>query len=393
MGVWDFLKQNRPLFGRNHSALAGLKPCLDKQALRKVKQKLNLGEVSFIQASLGITKRIAADSHFSILSPKTPGKEIRRFVEEINERIEASVLQKHYKAFSGRAFSAISGYVAHKLHGMKTIREAITLQMFSKENVHVLLLGDPGTGKTVFLQSVEKLHPVTAFGLGSGTSSVGLGMTIKGKTVKPGLLPQANGGICLIDELNLMKKEDYASLYSAMEKGFITYDKGGTHQKFEANVRLLATANPIGDKFRGTTRDAIIRQLPFEPALLSRFTLVFLLRKPDLKTFMSIAGDIVDKAKTQIAQGDVDFIRKYIEFALKIEVDFPKRFKELVVEFSKQIMQAEDRLFFEVSPRLIHGLINLSKAYARMRLANQVTEEDVMRAKTLVWGSLENKVG
>jgi len=177
-----------------------------------------------------------------------------------------------------------------------------------------------------------------------------------------------------------------------MEKGFISYDKGGVHKKFDANVRLLASANPIGDKFRGTTRDAIVRQLPFEPALLSRFTLVFLLRKPDLKTFMNIAGDIVDKNKKQIAPADADFISKYVEYALSLDVDFPKKFKPSVVEFSRQIKQAEERLFFEVSPRLIHGLINLSKAYARMRLANKVTELDVKRAKQLMWDSLENKV-
>ena len=45
-----------------------------------------------------------------------------------------------------------------------------------------------------------------------------------------------------------MKEENRAGLYNAMEKGFVTYDKGGNHYKFDAKVRILATANPKGDR-------------------------------------------------------------------------------------------------------------------------------------------------
>jgi len=223
-------------------------------------------------------------------------------------------------------------------------------------------------------------------------SGVGLSVTVSGKEVRPGLLPKADRGICCIDELNLMKKEDYGALYSAMEKGFITYDKGGAHLQFDANVRILATANPIGEKFRGMTRDAVVRQLPFEPALLSRFTLVFLLRRPDLGAFVKIAKSIVEKDKAALTDGDITFLQRYITHAESLEVQFPPELKDSVVKFSADVKNAEPQLFFEVSPRLVHAVVNLSKAYARMRISTVVSRDDFRKAGVLIRAALENRL-
>jgi replicative DNA helicase Mcm len=392
MGVWDFFKANRPVFGAGHASLLRLKKFLSSRDITRIKHSYNLGRVSFSSSSLGVSAHIGNDCSFPSLSPKTTDEKTRLFAEEMNLKIETAVKEAMFQDFAKKAEEIIPKYLAFKLHGLGNVKNAITLQMFANERIHVLLLGDPGTGKTEFLQSVEMLHPRTTFGLGSGTSGVGLAVTVKGKEIKPGLLPNANKGICCIDELNLMKREDYASLYSAMEKGFITYDKGGSHNRFDADVRILATANPIGDKFRGGTKDAIVRQLPFEPALLSRFTLIFLIRRPDLRTFTKIAEDIVDKRHMRLNPADVEFIREYILFAEKIEVEFPRAFKNLVVDFSSSVKEREDSLFFEVSPRLIHGLINLSKASARLNLRKVVEPRDIQKARELLVGSLENKI-
>ncbi len=392
MSVLEFFKANRPVVGANRESVNKLRQFLSEKDIKVLKRAVNLGHVSFTSSTLGISKHIGKDSYFPTLAPRIPNKEVKELVEKFNDKIEQAVTVAKFGEFSVKAAEIIPNYLAYKLHGLNNVKNAITLQMFAKERVHVLLLGDPGTGKTEFLQSVEKIYPITSFGLGSGTSGAGLAVTIKGKTVKPGLLPAANKGICCIDELNLMKKDDYASLYSAMEKGFITYDKGGSHNKFDADVRLLATANPIGDKFRGNTRDAVIRQLPFETALLSRFSLIFLIRKPDLKTFMNIAKEIVEKKQLKLNPADIEFIQKYIKHAEQLEVEFPKEFKEHVVEFSRQVKQKEDKLFFEVSPRLIHSLINLAKANARLNLRKRVEQQDLFRARALLIGSLENKI-
>ena len=78
---------------------------------------------------------------------------------------------------------------------------------------------------------------------------------VKGKEVTKGLLPQADQGIAAIDELNLLKSADMGNLYNSMEKGFVRYDKGSNHIQLESRVRVLATANPKGDKFTGCVEE------------------------------------------------------------------------------------------------------------------------------------------
>ena len=179
-----------------------------------------------------------------------------------------------FNRFSGKAFETLSKCVASNILGLDEVKKAVVLQLFAKDNLHVLLLGNPGVGKTEIVRSVSEFAPVSSFGLGSGTSGAGLGVAMRGKEILKGLLPMANGGLAAIDELNLMKKMDRANLYSAMDKGFVGYDKINGHLKVDAKVSVLASANPVGDKFNRTI-EKIRRQLPFDPALLQRFHLLF----------------------------------------------------------------------------------------------------------------------
>jgi DNA replicative helicase MCM subunit Mcm2 (Cdc46/Mcm family) len=387
--LWDL----RPLYGKNKLHLKFLKDYLEPIHIKDIKIAINTKRVSFSYSRLGISKRIGEDSGFPTLNIKKPEERVELFVEESNKVIEEKILESKFKKFSKIAQTIIPKYIAPKIYGLDKVKEAISIVLFAKlQPFHILLLGDPGTGKTGFLQSADKIYPKSSFGLGSGTSGAGLSVTMSGKKVEKGLLPLADEGICCIDELNLMKKEDYASLYSAMEKGFVSYDKGGKHEKFDARVRLLATANPDGGKFRGDNLNSIKRQLPFEPALLSRFTLTFLVRKPSKDEFVKIAADIVKKDKSKDQESDLNFIKEYIRFTENIIVTFPKSFQKIVSDFAAKLKDNEDKLFFDISPRIIHGLMNLSKAFARMNLRDTVIEKDIQKAKEIILNSLKNQL-
>jgi len=205
----------------------------------------------------------------------------------------------------------------------------------------------------------------------------------------PGLLALANTGICVIDELNLMKKEDRSSLYNAMENGFITYDKGGHHYRFEANTRIIAAANPIMDKFRGGLA-GIRRQIPFDLALISRFHLIFIIRKPDTEKFLKIARNILRENKEIINENDIEFVKGYVEYALKIEnVNIPKEFEDEIINFIEKIKKNEKEYIFELNPRIVVGLTKIAKARARMELRDTVNSEDIQIAKDLLLESLK----
>ncbi len=378
-------KQLLPLLGTKRANFKIIKEILDKEDAKKVKKLLKEGSISFSQSRLGTT--LVYDEIFPILELSVMDKRVADFVDLMNKTIDYHYKRKAFEDFSKKARSTILNLIAPNITGLDTVKEAVLLQLFA-EQLHILLLGDPGIGKSDIIKSVTDLAPISSFGLGSGTSSAGLAVTVKGNDVIPGLLPMANNGIAVIDELNLMKQEDRASLYNAMEKGFISYNKGGKHYTFEAKVNVLASANPKKDKFIGVRIEDLKKQIPFDPALLTRFHLVFLIKTPGVTQFSEIAKKIVEQDRKKVNKMDLNFIKEYIDHAQQIKVEFPRDFQKDVVEFSKELKEKENNFLVEVSPRMIIGLIRLAKAAARLELRNKVEKKDLEKAKEIIKTSL-----
>ncbi len=363
----------RPLSKREEFQLSKVNPYLSPKELKLlvsfIKQKkasINLNRLgwSFLISGKDLLPELISDA-----------KEI----QELNEKIQKIFYKERFEEFSERAFGILPQLIAPNLVGLLHAKQAAALQLFSTEPIHILLLGDPGTGKTEIIRSAAELAPISSFGLGSGTSGAGLSATVEGKKILPGLLPMAHNGICCIDELNLMKKEDRASLYNAMEKGFVSYDKGGKHYKFDAKIKLLSTANPEGDKFKSYKLEAIKEQLPFDSALLSRFHLILFIKKVSLEKFADIAEKLILNDKSLINKADISFIKKYIAYASNLDAKLPHHLSSKVKEFVMELKKNEDNLPFEITPRTIHGVLRLAKASALMELREEIEPKDLDR--------------
>ena len=386
MGIKDTLLKVRPLKAKEKELLEKVRKLLGsdgKRVTALVKQyKAELTEADADMTLLDTGK---------VVQLKTKTLDAKNEVDELNKKMRRKVELRLFKIFAPEAYEKIAALIAPNIIGFDTVKEGVMLQLFSADAIHLLLLGDPGTGKTDIIRSAANFAPVSSFGLGSGTSGAGLVVTVKGGEVIEGLLPKANGGICAIDELNLMKEESRAGLYNAMEKGFVTYDKGGHHYQFPARICVLATANPKGDKFVGHSVYELRKQLPFDSALLTRFHLVFLVRKPDLKKFLDITRKIVRQEKRRVTEQDEKFVQDYIAFAKDMKVNLPKAFEEDIVQFAQELKADEPRYLVEISPRLIVGITRLVRAAARVSLRDTATKEDLELVKTIVKKSLEIK--
>ncbi len=374
-----------PLVGEKRANFNVIKEILDKQDLKKIKNLLKDKSISFAQTQIGTS--YVADAPFPTIDPSVADKQVTDFTELMNKTISSYFKIRAFHEFAPNAREVILKKIANNITGLDKVKEAALLQLFS-EQLHILLLGDPGVGKSDIIRAVQDVAPISSFGLGSGTSSAGLAVTKKGNEMLPGLLPLAHEGIAIIDELNLMKSEDRASLYNAMEKGFVTYDKAGQHRTFDAKVNVLASANPKKDKFIGVRVEDLKNQVPFDSALVTRFHLVFLIKRPGVVQFSEIAKKIAEQSKNKTNPRNLQFIKDYVDYAKTIDVEFPKNFQKEVVEFSKELKQNENNYLVEISPRMIIGLIRLAKASARVDLRNKVEKHDLEKAKDIIKTSL-----
>ncbi|MFO8016736.1 MAG: ATP-binding protein [Candidatus Woesearchaeota archaeon] len=380
----DVLRLFRSLNQEEKDSIGSMEKHLDSDEVKSIARLLKQKKISLKPRTVGI----AGKSHI-LLSAVRKDKETKDFVEAINRKLMESAEKSFFREFSSGAIEKIKDRIAQGIVGLDAAKKAAVLQMFALDRIHLLLLGDPGTGKTEILRSAAELYPISSFGLGSGTSSTGLAVSVKGDEVVKGLLPMADKGLCCIDELNLMKKEDMASLYNAMEKGFVTYDKGGHHYKFDARVSVLATANPKGDSFRGSQVDELKKQLPFDRALLTRFHLVFLVRRPDEKRFREISRSIIKGGKNDDLPGeDLDFIKSYIREAEKLDITIPSKLEKEMEDFASSLKRSEDSYLIEISPRIVIGFVRMAKAAARAELRDKVEEKDIKLVKDIVTESL-----
>ncbi|PIN68803.1 hypothetical protein COV93_08005 [Candidatus Woesearchaeota archaeon CG11_big_fil_rev_8_21_14_0_20_43_8] len=382
--IREFIRVFRSLTEEEKRRLACVEERLDKSENAYLKKLLKLKRVKLIEKTINLLYKKILYIHLDIISEAH-----KEQIDKLNKKIWDKEKQMILDDLKKNAYDLLPSYIAPNIVGLDPVKQAAVLQLFSKEGLHILLLGDPGTGKTDILRSLNDLSPIATMGLGSGTSGAGLAVTTQGNTIMKGLLPLADQGIACIDELNLMEKKDAASLYNAMEKSFVSYDKGGKHFKFDARVRVIATANPKGDSFKGDKFDQLKSQMPFDSALMSRFHLVFIIRRPDEKKLRLISERILKGVKTKLNEEIISLVKEYLSDVKDIDPVIPAELSKEITDFVAWLKKDESRLLVEISPRTVLGFMRLAKASARMEMRDKVIKSDIKRVKQLFLDSLE----
>ena len=132
--------------------------------------------------------------------------------------------------------------IAPSIYGHEDIKRTLALQMFGgirkvmkdgtkiRGDIHILLVGDPGTAKSQLLRYMADISPRGVLALGKGASAAGLTAAAvrdefgEGRwTLEAGVLVLANNGLAAIDELDKMDQQDTGAMHEAMEQQSFAY--------------------------------------------------------------------------------------------------------------------------------------------------------------------------
>ncbi len=246
--------------------------------------------------------------------------------------------------------------------------------------IHVLLVGDPGLGKSQLLRAVSTLAPKALYVTDASAAGLTAAVTdVAGKKVMvAGVLVLADGGIAAIDELDKMKAEDREGIHTAMEQGFISKSKAGVHANFQTRTSVLAAANPKLGRF--DTQKSIAEQITLEAPLLNRFDLIFILL--DTVASQSYETQRARQMLEGLSPGDDDFLRKYISMSHEVDPELSADIMEKIAGYYSSIRKLNTDA--TVNPRTLDALKRLTKASARIRLSSVANDVDFENAKELV---------
>ncbi|KRZ26555.1 DNA replication licensing factor mcm7 [Trichinella pseudospiralis] len=304
--------------------------------------------------------------------------------------------------------------IAPEIYGHEDVKKALLLMLVGgvdrnprgmkiRGSINVCLMGDPGVAKSQLLSYVDRLALRSQYTTGRGSSGVGLTAAVihdqlTGEfTLEGGALVLADQGICCIDEFDKMMDADRTAIHEVMEQQTVSIAKAGIIATLNARTSILAAANPAYGRYN--PRRSIEQNIQLPAALLSRFDLIWLIQdKPDRENDLKLAKHITfvhahsKEPPSQFKPLSMRLMRAYIALCKRKHPTVPESLTENLVstyvEMRKDAKSDKDAMF--TSPRSLLAILRLSTALARLRLADEVVEDDVMEACRLIEVSKES---
>jgi replicative DNA helicase Mcm len=286
--------------------------------------------------------------------------------------------------------------LAPNIYGYGDIKRAILCQLVQggllkgkRRDIHILLVGDPGLGKTQLAYSVLDLIPNSRLISGEQASDVGLTASVvrddlSGEwSVRVGALPLANRSLAVLDELD--KMEDTKALHSALEAQEIRVNKAGLNNvRLQCKTSVLATANPKAGKFDPSGPD-LVRQINLPASLFSRFDLVFALMD-STDNDAALARFIVQESTGEVKEPPLtrDVLRKYLSYARSFDpVLSTDNMSKLIEQY---VRLRKGGSLQNITPRQLQAMQRLAASFAKLRLSHEINVEDIENAIRLVVG-------
>ncbi|KAL3154323.1 hypothetical protein ABBQ32_013806 [Trebouxia sp. C0010 RCD-2024] len=289
--------------------------------------------------------------------------------------------------------------VCPQLQGLCMVKLALMLMLVggepqvskngqSRAELHMLLVGDPGTGKSQLMQYAAKLSPRGVISSGRGSSSAGLTVTaIKDGgqwALEAGALILADGGVCCIDEFDGIKEADKVSIHEVMEQQTLSVAKAGLVTSLSTRTSVFGAMNP-----RGNPKDSVAEQTLLSGPLLSRFDILLPVHDPK----SSEADEVISEhiltnhqlhRSSEPKSWDLMTMQQYLLWVkATFHPELSNEAEEVLTGYYKLQRTAVDRTSSRTTVRMLESLVRSAQAHAKLMARQQVTLQDAVVAVSI----------
>ncbi|MDZ7849995.1 MAG: LAGLIDADG family homing endonuclease [Halodesulfurarchaeum sp.] len=239
-------------------------------------------------------------------------------------------------------YERIVDSIAPTIYGFEVAKLAIALQLFSgvtkhlpdgariRGDIHILLVGDPGTGKSQILQYIRHIAPRSVYTSGKGSSAAGLTAAAvrddfgdgQQWSLEAGALVLADKGVAAVDELDKMACVTGDTLVSLGNGKIERIGELAREEAAEGSIEHLDNGRIIrnldGLSVETMTEDGTIDERPVTaiheydaPSELCEVTLESgesLTATPDHPFFVWESGERVERPAVDLSPGDWVFV-------------------------------------------------------------------------------------